>query len=121
MINSRPRLYLVTPSLGDTASFLRDLGPVLDAGDIAAVLLRLEPADERTLTNRAKSIATVVQRRDVALLLDGYPSLAARATQLVTDSSLHARMAEAARHTALTRFCTNKIIPQYEAYYKQVL
>src|SRR3984885_864268 len=79
MINSRPRLYLVTPSLGDTASFLRDLGPVLDAGDIAAVLLRLEPADERTLTNRAKSIATVVQRRDVALLLDGYPSLAARA------------------------------------------
>jgi thiamine-phosphate pyrophosphorylase len=75
----RPRLYLVTPSLGDTASFLRDLGPVLDAGDIAAVLLRLEPADERTLTNRAKSIATVVQRRDVALLLDGYPTLAARA------------------------------------------
>jgi thiamine-phosphate pyrophosphorylase len=79
MINSRPRLYLVTPSLGDTASFLRDLGPVLDAGDIAAVLLRLEPADERTLTNRAKSIATVVQRHDVALLLDGYPTLAARA------------------------------------------
>jgi thiamine-phosphate pyrophosphorylase len=73
------RLYLVTPTLGDTASFLRDLGPVLDAGDIAAVLLRLEPADERTLTNRAKSVATIVQRRDVALLLDGYPALAARA------------------------------------------
>jgi len=75
----RPRLYLVTPLLGDTASFLRDLGSVLDAGDIAAVLLRLEPADERTLTNRAKSVATIVQRRDMALLLDGHPTLAARA------------------------------------------
>jgi thiamine-phosphate pyrophosphorylase len=79
MTQNRPRLYLVTPALGDTASFLRDLGPVLDAGDIAAVLLRLEPADERTLTNRAKSVATIVQRRDVALLLDGHPTLAARA------------------------------------------
>ncbi len=75
----RPRLYLVTPPLGNPASFLRDLGPVLAAGDIAALLLRLEAADERTLTNRAKSVATVVQRRDIALLLDGRPELAARA------------------------------------------
>jgi thiamine-phosphate pyrophosphorylase len=75
----RPRIYLVTPALGDPASFLRDLGPVLEASDIAALLLRLEPADERTLINRAKSVATVVQRRDVALLLDGHPELAARA------------------------------------------
>jgi thiamine-phosphate pyrophosphorylase len=79
MSSPRPRLYLVTPPLGDPASFLRDLGPVLGAGDIAALLLRLEPADERALTNRAKSIAAVVQRRDVALLLDGHPALAARA------------------------------------------
>jgi L-malate glycosyltransferase len=47
--------------------------------------------------------------------------LAARVMELVTDSSLHARMATAARHTASSRFCTDKIIPQYEAYYKQVL
>ncbi len=75
----RQRLYLVTPQVGDTASFERDLGGALQAGDIAAVLLRLEPADERTLINRAKTIAAVVQRRDVALLLDGYPEIAARA------------------------------------------
>ena len=73
------RLYLVTPPLGDPAAFLRDLDPALDAGDIAALLLRLEPADERTLINRAKSVAAVVQRRDVALLLDGHPELTARA------------------------------------------
>jgi len=73
------RLYLVTPQLGDTASFVRDVGRALQAGDIAALLLRLAPADERTLTNRAKSVAAVVQPRDVALLLDGHPQLAARA------------------------------------------
>jgi hypothetical protein len=30
-------------------------------------------------------------------------------------------MAAAARNTAKTRFCTEKIIPQYEAYYDNVL
>ena len=47
--------------------------------------------------------------------------LAERATQLVTGADLHARMAVAARATAATRFSTEKIIPQYEAYYKDVL
>ncbi len=79
MTSAHPRIYLVTPQLGDTAPFVRDVGPALQAGDIAALLLRLAPADERTLTNRAKSVAAVVQPRDVALLLDGHPQLAARA------------------------------------------
>src|ERR1700724_2670651 len=74
-----PRLYLLTPELDDTASFARDLDAVLTTADIAAVLLRLADADERALVNRAKSVAAVVQRRDVALLLDGHPELAARA------------------------------------------
>jgi thiamine-phosphate pyrophosphorylase len=75
----RRRLYLVTPQLGETASFARDIGAALQAGDIAAVLLRLEHADERTLINRAKTVAAAVQSRDIALLLDGHPELAARA------------------------------------------
>jgi thiamine-phosphate pyrophosphorylase len=79
MTTRTTRLYLVTPPLGDTAAFQRDLAPALDAGDIAALLLRLEPADERTLINRTKSVAAVVQRRDVAILLDGHPELTARA------------------------------------------
>ncbi|HEX4136619.1 MAG TPA: N-acetyl-alpha-D-glucosaminyl L-malate synthase BshA [Bryobacteraceae bacterium] len=49
------------------------------------------------------------------------PRLAARAAELVNNPSLHATMAAAARRTASTRFCTDKIIPQYEDYYKQVL
>jgi thiamine-phosphate pyrophosphorylase len=75
----RQRLYLVTPPLSDTAPFLRDLDAALDAGDIAAVLLRLAAGDERALAERAKTIAARVARRDVALLLDGHPQIAARA------------------------------------------
>ena len=76
---ARPRLYLVTPQLGDTASFAHDIGAALPAGDIAAVLLRLEPTDERTLINRAKAIGAIVQHHDIALLLDGHAELIARA------------------------------------------
>jgi len=60
-------------------AFTRDLDAVLAAGDIAAVLLRLEDSDERTLISRAKTIAAIVQRRDIAVLLDGRPEIAARA------------------------------------------
>ena len=45
---------------------------------------------------------------------------AARLTQLLTDDALHADIAAQARKTAETRFCTDLIIPRYEAYYEQV-
>ena len=45
---------------------------------------------------------------------------AARVVALLTDASLHDRMAQAARHTATSRFCTERIIPQYEKYYEEV-
>jgi len=44
-----------------------------------------------------------------------------RAIQLLTDDSLHARMAQAARTTAVERFATSLIIPQYETYYEEVV
>ena len=74
-----PRLYLATPALADPAAFVPQLEPVLRAGDVAAVLLRLEDADERLLINRIKSVARSVQGHDAALLLDGRPALVARA------------------------------------------
>jgi N-acetyl-alpha-D-glucosaminyl L-malate synthase BshA len=46
---------------------------------------------------------------------------AMRVVQLLTDDALHTRMAQAARQTASTRFCTEKIIPLYEDYYEQIL
>ena len=73
-----PRLYLVTPMVEDAASFTRPLDEALAATEIAAVLLRLEKADERTLVNRVKALAPVVQGRDAALVLDGEPAIAVR-------------------------------------------
>jgi len=69
---------LVTPALDDTAAFAAELGAALAAGDVAAVLLRLNDADERTLINRAKIVAAAVQRRDIALLLGERPGLVGR-------------------------------------------
>jgi N-acetyl-alpha-D-glucosaminyl L-malate synthase BshA len=46
---------------------------------------------------------------------------AQRVIQILTDSDLHQRMAKAARQTAQTRYCASLIIPQYEAYYREVL
>ena len=45
----------------------------------------------------------------------------ARVIALLSDSNLHDKMAQAARQTALTRFCTERIIPQYEKYYEEIL
>jgi len=81
MTRDRPatRLYLFTPELGDPSAFLKQLDAALASADVAAVLLRLADADERSLVNRAKAVAGVVQRRDVALILDGRPELVGRA------------------------------------------
>jgi len=75
----RQRIYLITPPVGDPAAFGRALAAALDAADVAAVLLRLADSDERTLVNRAKTIAAIVQPRDIALLIDGDPNIAIRA------------------------------------------
>ncbi len=47
-------------------------------------------------------------------------SQAARLTELLTDHSLHSRLATAARSAAEDQFSTELIIPKYEAYYEQV-
>jgi N-acetyl-alpha-D-glucosaminyl L-malate synthase BshA len=44
-----------------------------------------------------------------------------RVIELLENPDQHRRMSEAARSTARKRFCTNKIIPQYESLYEQVL
>jgi N-acetyl-alpha-D-glucosaminyl L-malate synthase BshA len=46
---------------------------------------------------------------------------AARVVELIGNAALHRKMAEAARRTAVERFASSKIIPQYEEYYRQVI
>ncbi len=74
-----PRLYLMTPPIADASSFSSQLTAAVDAGDVAAVLLRLADADERTLINQVKALAAPVQGKGAAILLDGHVELVARA------------------------------------------
>jgi thiamine-phosphate pyrophosphorylase len=75
----RPRLYLVTPLLADSAKFVSALSEAIGAADIAAVLLRLADDAESTVIKRVKAIAPVIQNAGAALILDNRPDLVARA------------------------------------------
>jgi thiamine-phosphate pyrophosphorylase len=55
-----------------------DVADAMASADVAAVLLRLADADERSLINLVKEIAPAVQRRDVALILAGRDDIVAR-------------------------------------------
>lgn len=72
------RLYLVTPPAIDLAGFTDLLAAALDAGDVAAVQLRLKDADERELVRAIEALRPVVQSRDVAFLVNDRPDLAVR-------------------------------------------
>jgi thiamine-phosphate pyrophosphorylase len=74
-----PRLYLATPVLDDPSALLAELPGLLAAADIAAVLLRLKPTDQRTMISRAKMLAPAIQEAGAALLIDGHAEWVARA------------------------------------------
>jgi thiamine-phosphate pyrophosphorylase len=69
-----PRLYLVTPPVNDVA-FATSLADALDAGDVAAVLVRLPHADDPVLIDHVKALAARVQIKGAALLIDGHPEI----------------------------------------------
>jgi thiamine-phosphate pyrophosphorylase len=77
-----PRLYLVTPKVGEAAALSGarvNLSEAVRAAGIAAVLLRLNETDERTMIELAKQIARPVQEAGAALIIDGRPDIVARA------------------------------------------
>lgn len=73
-----PRLYLATPLVTDPAQLASLLPELLGAADVAAVLLRLAPSDERGIIQRTKALVPAVQRGGAALLLDGHFEQVAR-------------------------------------------
>jgi thiamine-phosphate pyrophosphorylase len=73
-----PRLYLATPPVADPAQIAPQLPALLAAADVAAVLLRLTPSDERGMIQRTKALAAAVQNSGAALLLDGHYEQVAR-------------------------------------------
>lgn len=74
-----PRLYLVTPPVADPAACADKLAAALKAADVAAVLMRFAPGDERALIKRVKALAPIVQSSGAALLLDGHTDVVVRA------------------------------------------
>ena len=75
-----PRLYLVTPPILDPGAIADDLAAALNAAEIAAVLVRLAPGEERDLIERIAALRILIQSNGAALLLDGHAGLVA-ATQ----------------------------------------
>jgi thiamine-phosphate pyrophosphorylase len=64
------RIYLITPPQLDPASFADQLAAALDAGDVAAVQLRLKDVDDDTWRRATDVLRPVAQSRNVAFLLN---------------------------------------------------
>ena len=73
-----PRLYLATPVVDDPQALLDSLPQLLAETDVAAVLVRLKLADQRTMISAIKALAPAVQDKGAALLVDGHVELVAR-------------------------------------------
>jgi len=72
-----PRLYIVTPPIDDASLLATSLEPLLDAGDVAALLLRSAAADEALIRRHVETIAPLTRRRGTALMIEALPELAA--------------------------------------------
>ncbi len=72
------RLYLLTPPAIELSSFADTLSAALDAGDVAAVQLRLKPAADDVILRAAGRLRPIVQSRDVAFIVNDRPDLAAK-------------------------------------------
>lgn len=74
----RCRLYLITPpDLGDLGGFARTLAAALEAGDVAAVQLRLEGAVDEAVRRAAEVLRPIAHDHDVAFLVNDRAEIAA--------------------------------------------
>ncbi|MFO1015407.1 MAG: thiamine phosphate synthase [Caulobacteraceae bacterium] len=73
------RLYLITPpALPDLSAFVRRLEDAFSGGDVAALQVRLKDADERQIAEAVAALTPVCARKDVMVILNDRPDLAAR-------------------------------------------
>ena len=78
-VPARPpcRLYLITPPvIADLEAFASDLEAALDAGDVAALQIRLKSAADDEIRNVVARLAPLARARDVAVILNDRPDLA---------------------------------------------
>ncbi|MCF8505072.1 MAG: thiamine phosphate synthase [Caulobacter sp.] len=73
------RPYLITPPrLDDIAAFGRTLAEALDAGDVAALQIRLKDAPDDVIAAAVEVLGVIARARDVAVILNDRPDLAAK-------------------------------------------
>ncbi len=73
------RLYLITPPrLDDLAAFGHTLAQTLDAGDVAALQIRLKDVADEIVAAAVDVLSPIVQARGAAVILNDRPDLAAR-------------------------------------------
>ena len=73
------RLYLISPpQLDDLAAFGRTLAHALDAGDVAALQIRLKDAPDEIVAAAVDVLSPIAQSRGVAVILNDRPDLAAQ-------------------------------------------
>jgi thiamine-phosphate pyrophosphorylase len=78
-MDHRCRLYLITPPvIDDLAGFGRTLAEALDAGDVAALQIRLKDAPDAVVEAAVRALSPIAQARGVAMILNDRPDLAAR-------------------------------------------
>ena len=73
------RLYLITPpQIDDLAAFGHLLAETLDAGDVAALQLRLKDVTDEFVCAAVDALVPIARSRGVALILNDRPDLAAQ-------------------------------------------
>ena len=71
------RLYLITPPvIDDLDAFAAVLEAALDAGDVAALQIRLKPATDAQIREAVARLGPIAQGRGVAVILNDRPDLA---------------------------------------------
>ena len=75
----RCRLYLITPPrLDDLDAFAAEVDAALDAGDVAALQIRLKDTADTEIARAVEALAPLAQARGVAVILNDRPDLAVK-------------------------------------------
>jgi N-acetyl-alpha-D-glucosaminyl L-malate synthase BshA len=79
--------------------------------------------DVPVVVTRVGGLPEVVEHGVTGFLhpLDDVDGMAASGVALLTDAGLHRRITAAARRTVTERFCSDLIVPRYEAFYERLV
>lgn len=76
-MSERCRLYLISPPKFELKPFAETVRRALDAGDVASFQLRLKDVSDDEIRRATETLMPIVQKRDVAFILNDRPDLAA--------------------------------------------